>query len=106
MSEGLRSWRGADLTLNLYLGYFDIGTTVENVRFNIEDQGIPVVELVELQTQHNKFKSYKLCIRKKDFEKMQSDNFELPEGTVVRYFFARKNRDGAPIHPLANNGSN
>ena len=83
--------------MNLYLGYFDIATTVENVKFNIEDQGINVVELEELQTQHNKFKSYKLCIRKKDLQTMQSDNFELPEGTVVRHFFSGKKRDGALI---------
>ena len=92
--------------MNLYLGYFAIGTTVENVRFNIEDQGVAVVELDELQTQHNKFKSFKLCIRKKDFEKMQSDDFELPEGTVVRYFFAGKNRDGMSNGSTVNNGSN
>ena len=87
------------MTINLYLGYFDIGTTVEDVRFNIHDQGVDIVELVELQTQHNKFKSYRLCIRKKDLPLMQSDKFELPEGTVVRYFFAGKNRDGVSIDP-------
>ena len=36
--------------MNLYLGYFDIATTVENVKFNIEDQGVSVVGLEELQT--------------------------------------------------------
>ena len=92
--------------MNLYLGYFDIGTTVENVKFNIEDQGVGVVEVVELQTQHNKFKSFRLCIRKKDLQIMQSENFEMPEGTVVRYFFAGKNRDGTPIDPATSNGSN
>ena len=55
---------------------------VENVKFNIEDQGVGVVEVVELQTQHNKFKSFRLCIRKKDLQIMQSENFEMPEGTV------------------------
>ena len=85
--------------MNLYLGYFDIATTVENVKFNIEDQGVSVVGLEELQTQHNKFKSYKLCIKKKDLQTMQSDNFELPEGTVVQHFFAGKKCDGAPIQP-------
>ena len=92
--------------MNLYLGYFDIATTVENVKFNIEDQGVDVVELVELQTQHNKFKSFRLCIRKKDLQVMQGENFEMPEGTVVRYFFAGKNRDGRPIDPPTSNGSN
>ena len=105
VSEGLRSWRGADLTVNLYLGYFDISTTAEDIRYNIEDQNVSVVSVDELQTQHNKFKSFKLCIRKKDLPIMQSDNFELPEGTVVRYFFAGKNRDGAPISSTTKNGS-
>ena len=87
------------------IGYFDNSTTVDDVKFNIEDQGVNVVALEELQTQHKKFKSYKLCIRKKDFGIMQSDNFELPEGTVLRYYFAGKNRDGTAINPVRGNGS-
>ena len=36
---------------------------------------------------------------------MQSDQFEMPEGTVVRYYFAGKNRDGSSISTTNNNGS-
>ena len=103
--KGVCSWRGADLTTELYLGYFDISTTVEQVKFNFEDQDVDVVSLEQLKTQHSKFNSFKLCIRKKDMDKVKSDNFELPEGVVVRYFFSKKNNDGAPINPLTNNGS-
>ena len=85
VSAGLRSWRGADLTTDLYLGYFSNETTMEQVRFNFEDQNVDVVDLEQLQTQHNKFKSFKMCIRKKDMDTVKSDSFELPEGVVIRY---------------------
>ena len=97
VSAGLRSWRGADLTTDLYLGYFSNGTTVDEVKFNFEDQGVNVVELEQLQTQHNKFKSFKMCIRKSDMEKVKSDNFEIPENVVIRYFYQKKSNDGSPI---------
>ena len=105
VSAGLRSWKGADLTTELYLGYFDNGTTIDQVKFNFEDQNVRVVNLEQLKTQHSKFKSFKICIRKKDMATVKSDNFELPEGVVVRYFFQKRNNDGAPIIPLNQNGS-
>ena len=51
VSQGLRSWRGADLTVNLYLGYFDIDTTLEEVKSGIESQEVTVVKLEELKRQ-------------------------------------------------------
>ena len=105
VSAGLRSWRGADLTTDLYLGYFSVGTSVDEVKFNFEDQGVNVVELEQLHTQHNKFKSFKMCIRKNDMEKVKRDDFEIPEGVVIRYFYQKKNNDGAPILYSNENGS-
>ena len=58
---------------------------MEQVKFNFEDQNVDVVDLEQLQTQHNKFKSFKMCIRKKDMDTVKSDSFELPEGVVIRY---------------------
>ena len=77
VSQGLRSWRGADLTMDLYIGHFDVSTTIEDVKFNLEDQQLDIVDLEELQMSHNRFKSFKLSIRKKDFEMMQSENNAL-----------------------------
>ena len=85
------------MTMDLYLGHFDVGTSMEVVKFNLEDQKVDVVDLQELQMSHNRFKSFKLTIRKKDFDTMQSDAFELPEGVVVRRFFQKRNHDGEPI---------
>ena len=105
VSEGLTSWRGADLTLNLYLGYFDINTSHEEVKSGIESQGVNVVELEELRRQHNRFKSFRLCIRKKDMDQVKESDF-WPEGVVLRKFFQKLNRDGVTDTSNNNNGSN
>ena len=70
-----------------------------------EDQQVNVVSLEQLHTQHNKFKSFKMCIRKKDMERVKSDNFEIPEGVVIRYFYQKKNNDGVTISLNNENGS-
>ena len=90
--------------MDLYLSHFDVSTSVSVVKFNLEDQNVGVVDIEELQMSHNRFKSFKVSIRKKDFEIM-SEVFELPEGVVVRKFFPKRNHDGAPITSSNNNGS-
>ena len=91
--------------MDLYIGHFDVSTTIEDVKFNLEDQQLDIVDLEELQMSHNRFISFKLSIRKKDFEIMQSETFELPEGVVVRKFFPKRSNDGTPITSGNNNGS-
>ena len=82
--------------MNLYLGLFDINAECDEVKASIEAQGVGVVELDELKRQHNRFKSFRLCIRKKDLDTVKDAEF-WPEGVVVRKYFNKFNRDGAAI---------
>ena len=59
------SWRGADLTINFYVGNVDINADVSVIKEDIEAQGAKVIELEELQRRHNRFKSFRLCIKNK-----------------------------------------
>ena len=96
VSAGLINWRGADLTANFYVGNFSTQVSPNDVKAGIEQQGVDVVELNELKLRHSRFKSFKLCIRKKDIDTIKMEEF-WPEGVVLRKFFHRQNPDGPAI---------
>ena len=93
------------MTVNLYLGYVDLETENDHIKSDFEERGVKVVELEELSRQHNKFKSYRLCIRKKDYNELIKGEF-LPEGVVIKKFFHRQKNDGNAISSEIENGSN
>ena len=68
------------------------------MKAGIESQGVGVVSLEEIPRRHNRFKSFKLCIKKKDSDAIKDANF-WPEGVVVRRFFFKRNSDGGAIIP-------
>ena len=63
VAGGLISWKGADLTTNIYIGYVDVNTSLEEVKEGINSQDVHVVELAELKRSHNRFKSFRLCMK-------------------------------------------
>ena len=93
VSAGVLSWKGADLTHTYYVGNVDINVTKEDMKQNIEGQGVAVVELEEIPQRHNRSKSFKLCIRRRDAEIIKDDEF-WPEGIVVRRFYFSRKKDG------------
>ena len=95
VAGGLISWKGADLTTNVYIGYVDVNTSLEEVKEGINSQDVHVVELAELKRSHNRFKSFRLCIKKSDMPKITVPDF-WPSGVVVRSFFwGKDNRSDA-----------
>ena len=86
VSQGLMSWKGADLTTNIYIGNVDVSTSTDDVKAGISAQGVEVVELEELKRNHNRFKSFRLCIRKSERPKITVPEF-WPEGVIIRNFF-------------------
>ena len=93
VSDGLLSWKGADLTHEFYIGYADIDTKTDVLKAWIESHGVRVVSLTECARRHNKFASVKLTIRKKDTEGWEE--WDWPEGVTVRRFFNKSSKDGA-----------
>ena len=93
VSEGLVSWKGADLTMSFYIGNVDVGANCDVMKSDIKNLGVDVVEFEELRRRHNHFKSFRLVIKRKDFDAIKDPLF-WPDGVVVRKFFRRMNGDG------------
>ena len=88
VNDGIISLRGADLTASLYIGYVDNSVSLDDLKGYIESLNVNVVELDDIARKHNRFKSFRLCLRKKDLETIKDPNF-WPEGIVVRRFFQK-----------------
>ena len=93
VSQGLMSFKGADLTVNFWVGYAHVDSTADDIKSWTEGQGVKVVEVVDIPQRHNRFKSFKLCIRKKDTEKIHEEDF-WPEGIILRKFFFNTKNNG------------
>ena len=92
VKEGLTSVKGADLTVNKYLGRFHNDVTEEGVRQFIADQGVSVVELELLDTKHQRFKSFRLRMKRSQLGLVEDDQF-WPEGVIVSPFFRPRTKE-------------
>ena len=75
VKDGLISIKGADLTINKYIGRFDNDVTVEGIRQFITDQGVSVVEIDQLDTKHTRFKSFRLRIKRSQLDLVENEEF-------------------------------
>ena len=83
------SVKGADLTVNRYIGRFHNDVTLDGVKEFIAAQNVTVVELEELDTKHGRFKSFRLRVKKTDLAVIQDENF-WPNGVILSPFFRGK----------------
>ena len=84
-SSGVMSWSGAPLTVDCYVGRVDNSVTLEQIKSGVEEMGITVVDIEKNETRHQLFKSFKLVVKKIDFERLNSPEV-WPEGVVFRRF--------------------
>ena len=96
VSDGIISLKGADLTSSLYIGNVDMSFGIDDIRTFIEGQNVTVIELEDIARRHNRFKSFRLCLKRKDMDVIRDPNF-WPEGIIVRKFFRKSNNDGAAM---------
>ena len=89
VSSGLISVKGADLTVNRYVGRWDNNATGDAVTEFIVNKEVSVIELEELETKHGRFKSFRLRIRKSQLSTIEDENF-WPEGVILSPFFRGK----------------
>ena len=104
VSDGRMSWKGADLTSNYYVGHINIDADPEVIKSDIASIGVKVIEFEELERKHNRFKSFRLCIRKSDETKLLTEDF-WPEEVVLDKFFRGKSASGPRIHSNAQRGT-
>ena len=84
-SSGLMSWSGANLTVDCYIGRVDSVVASDQIKTDLVAQGIDVINIEENTTRHGLYKSFKMVVRKSDFDKLNSPEF-WPEGVVFRRF--------------------
>ena len=84
-SSGLMSWGGAPLTVDCYMGRVDRSVTADQIKGDIQTLGVDVVEIEPNKTRHQLFNSFKLVVRKTDFDKLNVPEV-WPEGVVFRRF--------------------
>ena len=99
-SSGVVSWRGAPLTVDCYIGRVDLDATTDEIKAFVVSKGIDVCDIAENVTTHRRFKSFKLVIKKTDYEKL--DDRELwPEGVVFRRFWRPRNAGADGVDALS-----
>ena len=79
------SWGGAPLTVDCYVGRVNNSVSGDEIRSDITAMGVEVITIEENETRHRLFKSFKLVIRRADFDKLNVPEV-WPEGVVFRRF--------------------
>ena len=86
VNNGLVSFKGADLTVNKYVGRVHNDVTADELRQYICNTGVTVVELETLETKHQRFQSFRLCVKRADLDRIEKAEF-WPEGVIFSPFF-------------------
>ena len=86
VNEGLLSMKGADLTINKYIGRVHNDVSTENMREFLASQSVEVIELEQLETKHNRFKSFRLRVKRDDLETIEERDF-WPKGVLCGSYF-------------------
>ena len=63
------------MTINKYIGRVHNDVTTENVRKFLDSHKVNVIESEQLETKHNRFKSFRLRVRRDDLEKLKNKTF-------------------------------
>jgi hypothetical protein len=96
VSGGEISWGGAELTMDMYIGRVATNVDITVVREYIEKAGVSVVNFEELPRKHERFKSFKLTLKRSDLTKIRDPEF-WPEGVVFRNYFRPHQRTREPV---------
>ena len=95
VASGLVSFKGADLTVDRYVGRIDVNADNAEVKAFIENSGVTLIDFKENPRTHSSFKSFKITARRSDLPKLERDDF-WPAGVIFRnYFRPRQRRDTA-----------
>ena len=84
-SSGVISFVGVPLTVECYVGRVGLSGTAEQITSHIKSHNVDVVSIEENTTQHRVFKSFKVVIKKTDFDTLNHQD-AWPEGIHFRRF--------------------
>ena len=83
--------KGADLTINKYIGRVHNDVTLDDVRSFLVGQNVSVVELEQLETKHKRFKSFRVRVKRADLEIIEERDFW--PGVLCGSFFRPKTNE-------------
>ena len=83
VTSGEISFKGADRTVDRYIGSIDVDADNNEIKKFITDAG---VKIIDFPRTHSSFKSFKISVRRSDLPTLEQDNF-WPAGVVFRNFF-------------------
>ena len=89
VSAGRISLKGADLTVAKYIGYLDNSTQPEDIRALLDEHQVETISLDPIPQKHNRFKSFKLVVKKSQLSIVE-DGKMWPEGVLVGRFWSPK----------------
>ena len=84
-SSGVMTWSGANLTVESYVGRVDFSVTSDMIKTDLISRGIDVIDIEPNETRHSLFKSFRLILKKTDFDRLNVPE-AWPEGVVFRRF--------------------
>ena len=93
VTSGQISFKGADLTVDRYIGKIDVEADNDEVKKFITDAGVKLVDFQENSRSHSSFKSFKVTVRRSDLPTLEKDNF-WPAGVIFRNFFRPRGQRG------------
>lgn len=91
VTSGQMSFKGADLTVDRYVGRIDVNEDNVKVKAYIEDSGVELLDFQENSRTHSSFKSFKITARRSDLPTLEREDF-WPTGVVFRNFFRPRQR--------------
>ena len=86
------SVKGADLTVNKYIGRLHNDTTIDDLRQYIVSRNVTVVELEPLKTKHQRFQSFRFRAKREDLEHLEDQDF-WPQGVLFSSYFRPKTEE-------------
>ena len=106
VASGQISFKGADLTVDRYVGHIDVNADNDEVKAYIENSGVRLIDFQENPRTHSSFKSFKITARRSDLPMLERDDF-WPTGVVFRNFFRpRQRRDTSAAATAFTSSSN
>ena len=86
------SLKGADLTVAKYIGRLDNETQADDVKGLLEEKGVDVVSIDPIKAKHDRFKSFKLVVKRSQLSIVEDAEL-WPTGVIVGRFWSAKSAD-------------
>ena len=86
------------MTVAKYIGRLDNETRADDVKSLLEEKGVDVVSIDPIQAKHERFKSFKLVVKRSQLSIVEDEEL-WPTGVIVGRFWSPKSTDATRNSP-------